>query len=68
MKMTDLGTPIITRKQAKFGLPKQVWQTQEKTDRKDWTHGSPKKGPPYRQSKSTFHGQSEGHDEHILKP
>ncbi len=47
---------------------KQVWQTDEHQGKgkKRWHNKYHKKATQYRWPKTTYHGQSEGYDEHIL--
>ena len=65
MKLNEIANGHL-RRQPKFGLPKQVWQPQEKKQGKHWYDGKPKKGVPYRPSSGSFKGKAEAYDEHII--
>jgi hypothetical protein len=65
--------PVKTQFGSQTSRPKKlVWQPEETqgnklTNKSLYVPSGTREAKPYRQSKVTFSGQSEGHDEHILK-
>jgi hypothetical protein len=69
----ESGTKVKTQFGSQTSRPKKlVWQPEEGqghelTNKSLYVPPGTKKAKPYRWPRTTFHGQSEGHKEHILK-